>query len=168
MSRMPCSPSAPTLSQALYVCQRMNRSAQCSGVEDLSLTHLLFISCISFVLVYFAGHAKARLVQMLPHGTRVCLTATLLDGLVLALVAFHHSMNYRSAVLHGEVEEIDDDTDGGEDGERWEAARQVVEKVLPGRWDDARQPTKAEMKATGFIKVRVLTARWVRGKGKPS
>lgn len=128
--------------------------------RDLSIINTFPLHRCFFLLAVL-GHAKARLIQMLPHGTRVCLTATLLDGLVLSLVAFHHSMNYRSAVLHGEVEEIDDGSgsDGGLDGERWEAGKQVVEKVLPGRWEDARQPTKAEMKATGFVKVKILSAR---------
>ncbi len=109
------------------------------------------------------GHAKARLVSLLPPTTRVCLTASILDGLVLALVAFHHSMNYRAAVLHGEVVPFDENGDATpvEEEGKWEAAKQVVEKVLDGRWEACRQPTDAEMKSTGFIKVKVLSARLV-------
>ncbi len=116
----------------------------------------------SDVYVYIHGHAKARLVQLLPPTTRVCLTASILDGLVLALVAFHHSMNYRSAVLHGEVVPFDDEEGSQkEEDEKWEAGKEIVEKVLKGRWEASRQPTKAEMKSTGFIKIKVLSARSV-------
>ena len=70
-------------------------------------------------------------------------------------------MNYRSAVLHGEVVPFDVDGDATpvEEEGKWEAAKQVVEKVLKGRWDECRQPTNSEMKSTGFIKVKILSAR---------
>lgn len=138
-----------------------------SGIETSDLEASGEEETGSTSYIYLHGHAKSRLIRLLPHGTHVCLTATILDGLVLALVAFHHSMNYRSAVVHGVVEEIDEEEEEeegseggkGEQGETWRAAKEIVEKIVPGRWDACRKPTKAEMKSTGFVKIRVISAR---------
>ncbi|CAK9781129.1 unnamed protein product [Cutaneotrichosporon oleaginosum] len=121
--------------------------------------------------VYLHGHHRARLVRLLPPETRVCITATLLDGIVLALSAFNSSINHRSAVLHGEVVEFGmRDTDGAEQwnaGERWDAARAIVESVLPGRWDGCRAPSQAEMATTGFVKVKIHSASAKIRSGEP-
>ena len=77
----------------------------------------------------------------------MCLTVTLLDGLVLARSAFHHSMNYRSVVILGQGREI-------EDPERKDRAlRAIVEHIVPGRSDDARGPSRKELKATEVIEL---------------
>lgn len=110
--------------------------------------------------LYLHGHHRARLVRLLPPETRVCITATLLDGIVLALSAFNSSINHRSAVLHGEVVEL------GE-GETHEAARAIVESVVPGRWDGCRPPSQAEMATTGFVKVSVHSASAKVRSGEP-
>lgn len=75
-----------------------------------------------------------------------CISVTLLDGLVLARSVLHHSMNYRSVVLFGQGEEITDRD------EKFEAMRVIVEQIIPGRWEDARLPSDAEVEATLVIK----------------
>jgi hypothetical protein len=84
---------------------------------------------------------------MLRHassGFRVCATVTLLDGLVLAKSVFNHSINYRSAVVLGEAQLVEGD-------EKRDALRAFTEHVAPGRWDEARQPTDKELKATWIL-----------------
>ncbi len=82
----------------------------------------------------------------------MCLTVTLLDGLVLARSAFHHSMNYRSVVLLGQAREITDP----EHKDR--ALRQIVEHIVPGRSDEARGPSPKELKATEVIELTIHEA----------
>jgi nitroimidazol reductase NimA-like FMN-containing flavoprotein (pyridoxamine 5'-phosphate oxidase superfamily) len=122
--------------------------------------------------IYLHGYRRARLVRLLPPETRVCITATLLDGLALALSAFSSSINHRSAILHGEVVAFDGEDDDTEEKQKvydakYEAGRQIVEKVMPGRWDHARQPSKAEMATTGFLKIRVLSGSAKCRAGQP-
>lgn len=75
-----------------------------------------------------------------------CISVTLLDGLVLARSVLHHSMNYRSVVLFGQGEEIT------ERDVKFTAMRSIVEQIIPGRWEDARQPNEAEVEATLVIR----------------
>lgn len=79
----------------------------------------------------------------------ICLTASLIDGLVLARAAVHHSVNYRSAVVFGRPEPVE----GSADKER--ALRAFTEKLIPGRWADVRAPTAQELKATGVLRLRL-------------
>ncbi len=81
--------------------------------------------------------------------TEICLTATLLDGLVLARSAVHHSVNYRSVVVFGQAERID-----SPDGKS-AALEAFTEKLVPGRWGDARLPTAQELKATAVLRMRL-------------
>jgi len=92
------------------------------------------------------GAAASRMLRVASESVPLCVTVTLLDGLVLARSAFHHSVNYRSVVLLGAATEI-----AGSD-EKMEAMRLLVEHVCAGRWNDARRPNAAEFDAT-----RVLT-----------
>lgn len=92
--------------------------------------------------LYLHGSALSRMLQTLAQGIEVCVTVTLLDGLVLARSAFHHSMNYRSAVLFGKARLIESEE------EKLQALRVISEHILPGRWDDVRQPRANELKAT--------------------
>lgn len=85
-------------------------------------------------------------------GADVCLSATLIDGLVLARSAFHHSMNYRSVVIFSKAEKVEDT------GEQYRALEAFTEKVQPGRWADIRKPDSGEWKATMVIKFRILEA----------
>jgi len=77
----------------------------------------------------------------------VCLTATLIDGLVLARSAAHHSVNYRSVVVFGRPEPVEDVS------EKRQVLRLFTEKLIPGRWDDVRSPTAQELKATGVLRL---------------
>ena len=79
-------------------------------------------------------------------------TVTLLDGLVLARSAFHHSMNYRSVVILATGERVDDDD------ERMAAMRALVERLAPGRWAEIRQPNEQELKATSILRVPLAEA----------
>ena len=83
----------------------------------------------------------------LSSGLPVCITVTLIDGLVLARSVFNHSMNYRSIVALGVAVAIDDP------GEKLRALEAFTEKMLPGRWNDARQPNEKELKATSILKL---------------
>ena len=96
-------------------------------------------------LVYFHGSAASRMLRAIDGGIDVCLTVTLLDGLVLARSAFHHSMNYRSVVVLGKARLVTDN------GEKTEALRRFTNHVVPGRWDEVRQPTDQELKATSVL-----------------
>ncbi len=93
-------------------------------------------------VLYLHGSPASRMLRGLAGGIDVSVTVTLLDGLVLARSVFSHSMNYRSVVIAGTATEVtDSDTKLG-------AMRSLVEHVLPGRWDEARQPSAKEMRTT--------------------
>jgi nitroimidazol reductase NimA-like FMN-containing flavoprotein (pyridoxamine 5'-phosphate oxidase superfamily) len=97
--------------------------------------------------VYFHGSAASRMLRSVSSGLNVCLTVTLADGLVLARSVFNHSMNYRSVVVLGNAVTVE------EPGEKFEALRAFTEKILPGRWNDARRPNERELKATSILKL---------------
>jgi hypothetical protein len=80
-------------------------------------------------------------------GQTACVSVTLVDGLVLARSAFHHSVNYRSVVLYGEGEEVRDA------GAKLQAMERLVEHIVPGRWAEARQPSEQEMNATLIVRL---------------
>ncbi len=92
--------------------------------------------------IYLHGSAASRMLRNLDQGIDVCVTVTLVDGLVLARSVFHHSMNYRSVVILGNARLV---TDGNE---KIDALRHFTNHVVPGRWDEARQPNEQELKAT--------------------
>src|SRR5215831_16644074 len=96
-------------------------------------------------VLYIHGSAASRLLRELANGIPVCVTVTLLDGLVLARSAFHHSMNYRSVVLLGTARPVTGEA------ERLAALEAIVEHVLRGRWADVRWPTEQELKATAVL-----------------
>ena len=95
--------------------------------------------------LYLHGSSGSRTLRALKAGVDVCVTTTLLDGLVLARSVYHHSMNYRAAVVLGIAREVTDAD------EKLHAMKCLVEHVLPGRWGDARQPNEGELKATMII-----------------
>jgi uncharacterized protein len=97
--------------------------------------------------IYFHGSAASRTLRGLSGGLPVCITVTLIDGLVLARSVFNHSMNYRSVVALGNATLIEDSA------EKLEALKAFSEKILPGRWADARQPNEKELKATSILKL---------------
>jgi nitroimidazol reductase NimA-like FMN-containing flavoprotein (pyridoxamine 5'-phosphate oxidase superfamily) len=99
--------------------------------------------------IYVHGSPLSRLLGAAAAGVPVCLTVTLLDGLVLARSAFKHSVNYRSVVVLGDGYEIEDP-----DHKR-EALRKIVDQVLRGRSEDVRGPSKGELKATEVVAIAV-------------
>jgi nitroimidazol reductase NimA-like FMN-containing flavoprotein (pyridoxamine 5'-phosphate oxidase superfamily) len=101
--------------------------------------------------IYVHGSSKSRMLSALTDGRPLCLVVTHIDGLVLARSAFHHSMNYRSAIIYGHAHEVD-----GE--EKREALRIVSEQILPGRWDEVRPPNDIEMKATTVLAIEIDSA----------
>jgi uncharacterized protein len=99
--------------------------------------------------IYFHGSAASRMLRGAAGGLPVCITVTLTDGLVLARSVFNHSMNYRSVVALGTATVI------GDPAEKVAALRAFTEKLIPGRWEDARQPNEKELKATSILKLPV-------------
>jgi len=97
--------------------------------------------------IYFHGSAASRMLRGVGAGWNVCVTVTLADGLVLARSVFNHSMNYRSVVALGSAVIVD------EPSEKLEALRAFTERILPGRWNDARQPNDKELKATSILRL---------------
>lgn len=102
--------------------------------------------------LYIHGSAASRMLRNLQNGVDVCVTVTLLDGLVLARSAFHHSMNYRSVVILGKAVLIDDSE------EKLQVLRGISENIVRGRWDDVRQPNQQELKATSVLKLPIQEA----------
>ncbi len=91
--------------------------------------------------VYVHGSSASRTVRALAAGVPMCLTVTLLDGLVLARSAVHHSVNYRSVVVLGQATPIEDSA------EKMAAIEAFTERLIPGRWEEVRPPTAKELKA---------------------
>jgi nitroimidazol reductase NimA-like FMN-containing flavoprotein (pyridoxamine 5'-phosphate oxidase superfamily) len=100
-------------------------------------------------ILYVHGSAASRMLRNLDQGIPVCITVTLLDGLVLARSIFNHSMNYRSVVVLGTATLVDDPA------EKLAALRRLSEHILPGRWADSRQPNERELKATFALRVPI-------------
>jgi len=99
--------------------------------------------------LYIHGSAASRMLRQMKEGIPVCVTVTLLDGLVLARSVFNHSMNYRSVVILGKAALVDDPA------EKLEALRLLSEHIIPGRWDDARQPNERELKQTSVLRIPI-------------
>ncbi|MEZ4862174.1 MAG: pyridoxamine 5'-phosphate oxidase family protein [Caldilineaceae bacterium] len=97
------------------------------------------------------GSSASRMLQHALTGASLCITMTLIDGLVLARSAFHHSVNYRSAVLFGCARPIPE-------SEKIEALKHFTERLVPERWDDVRAPTAQELKGTTIVAVPIDTA----------
>ena len=102
-------------------------------------------------VLYVHGSSKSRMLAALADGRPLCMVVTIIDALVLARSAFHHSMNYRSVVIYGQAHEIEGD-------EKMEALRIVSDQILPGRWDEVRLPTDIEMKATTVLAIEIDSA----------
>src|SRR5207253_7956829 len=99
--------------------------------------------------LYIHGSAASRMLRNLDQGIAVCVTVTLLDGLVLARSIFNHSMNYRSVVVLGTAVAVEDSA------EKLEALRAPSDHILPGRWDQARQPNERELRATLVMRLPI-------------
>jgi uncharacterized protein len=97
--------------------------------------------------IYFHGSAASRMLRSVSDGIPVCITVTVIDGFVLARSVFNHSMNYRSVVALGKANLVDALE------EKLEALRAFTEKIIPGRWSDARRPNEKELKATSVLRL---------------
>lgn len=102
--------------------------------------------------LYLHGSAASRMLHELDTGVPACVNVTLVDGLVLARSAFHHSMNYRSVVAFGIARKIQDAA------QKTHALRVISEHVVPGRWQDVRPPTEKELKATAVLEFAIEEA----------
>ena len=99
--------------------------------------------------LYIHGSAASRMLRNLDRGVSVCLTVTLLDGLVLARSIFNHSMNYRSVVVLGTAVAVEDAK------EKLGALKSLSDHILPGRWAGSRQPNEKELKATLVMRLPI-------------
>ena len=113
--------------------------------------------------LYIHGHASSRLMKLPtpesdlmgdhPEGLPVCVAATILDGIKLALTPFNHSCNYRSAVLHGYANIVTDQAE-----KHW-AMHLITEDLIPNRWNNSRiPPTRAELQSTSVLRINVVSA----------
>jgi uncharacterized protein len=154
--------AAPPPSERVRVRRKRERASYDRGVIDAILDEAL-IAHLGIVdeagqpfviptlharrgdVVYCHGSSVSRTLRALAAGAPACLTVSLLDGLVLARSAMHHSANYRSAMLIGQATIVEDPA------EKQAALRAVVEHIVPGRWDDVRAPTENELKATSVL-----------------
>ncbi len=100
-------------------------------------------------LIYIHGAPASRMLQTAGGAPEVCLTVTLLDGLVMARSAFNHSMNYRSVMVLGKAETVTDPA------EKMVAFQALLDHVCRGRWEDIRQPSEKELKATLVLRLRL-------------
>ncbi len=102
--------------------------------------------------LYLHGSAASRMLRELDSGIPCCVNVTLVDALVLARSAFHHSMNYRSVVAFGTARKINDPE------HKTEALRVISEHVIRGRWDEVRVPSEKELKATAVLEFTIEEA----------
>ncbi len=101
--------------------------------------------------LFVHGSSASRALRRAGSGAAVCVTVTILDGLVLAKSVFNHSINYRSAIVFGTARVVPDD-------EKLEALHSLTNQLVPGRWDEARQPTVQELKATWILALPIEEA----------
>jgi nitroimidazol reductase NimA-like FMN-containing flavoprotein (pyridoxamine 5'-phosphate oxidase superfamily) len=111
--------------------------------------------------IYLHGARKSRVVRLLEQTGRICINVTLIDGIVLARSAFNSSMNYRSVTVFGSARLVDD-TEG-----KLHGMRVISEHLMPGRWDELREPLDREIKMTGVIAVDIESASAKISSGMP-
>jgi nitroimidazol reductase NimA-like FMN-containing flavoprotein (pyridoxamine 5'-phosphate oxidase superfamily) len=142
-------------------------------LEEGFLCHLAFVDHDTPVVIptlyarldgdlYLHGSAASRALRRSAASTEVCLSVTLVDGLVLARSAFHHSINYRSVVVFGNTEPVESDR------ERLKALQAFMEKLVPGRSNDVRPPSAQELKGTAIVRVRISEATAKTRQGPPT
>jgi len=102
--------------------------------------------------LYVHGSAASRMLHTAAEGIPLCVTVTHIDGLILARSAFHHSINYRSAVILGTATEIEDDD------EKTRVLQALVDHVVPERWQQARRPYPKELAATSVLGMQITEA----------
>ncbi len=140
-----------------------DRAAINAVLDEALICHIGFVTDSGPVVIptihardgetlYLHGSPASRMLRTVKREIDVCVTVTLLDGLVLARSAFHHSMNYRSVIVFGVATEVN------EPDTKLTAMRVLVEHVMPGRWDDARQPNPKEISGTTVLAVPLTEA----------
>ncbi len=102
--------------------------------------------------LFIHGSAASRMMRAMAWEKEVCVTVTLVDGLVLARSAFHHSMNYRSVVIFGKAKVV------GDEAEKFNALKAFTEHIVPNRWTEIRPPTANELKATTVLSLPITEA----------
>ncbi|HVO75115.1 MAG TPA: pyridoxamine 5'-phosphate oxidase family protein [Ignavibacteriaceae bacterium] len=102
--------------------------------------------------IYFHGARGSRIFKTLKTGAEICVTISILDGIVLARSAFNHTINYRSVVIFGKAHELNSP------GEKTDALKIITEHIIPGRWDDVRKPTEKELHATSLFSLKINEA----------
>jgi nitroimidazol reductase NimA-like FMN-containing flavoprotein (pyridoxamine 5'-phosphate oxidase superfamily) len=112
--------------------------------------------------VYIHGAVASRMLQNLEKGIPISITVTLVDGLVLARSAFHHSMNYRSVMLFGTAHLVEDEK------EKNDALFAISENIIPNRWDEVREPNEKELKITSVLGLEIEQASAKIRTGDPS
>jgi len=152
------------------------------GSHDLQTIHAIldkeFICHVGFVLdgqpyviptcygrcennIYIHGATAGRMFSNLEKGFDICVTVTLVDGLVLARSAFNHSVNYRSVVIFGKAILITDEE------EKMKALEKFTEHAVPGRWKETRPPTPNELKMTSVLAISLEEASAKIRQGPP-
>ena len=111
--------------------------------------------------IFIHGALASRLLKHLATGAPVCLTFTVLDGLVMARSMFEHSVNYRSAVVFGHGQALE------QESEKFEALKAISNHLYPGRWEDARQPDPKELHATQVVAIQIDSASVKARSGPP-
>jgi nitroimidazol reductase NimA-like FMN-containing flavoprotein (pyridoxamine 5'-phosphate oxidase superfamily) len=111
--------------------------------------------------LYLHGSRASRMLRALAAGAPACVTVTIVDGVVLARSAFHHSMNYRSAVVLGVARAVEDEA------ERLRALEAVSEHAVPGRWAEVRPPSAKELAQTAVVALPISAASAKVRRGPP-
>ena len=111
--------------------------------------------------VLIHGSAASRMMRVLGDGIDVCVTVTLVDGFVLSRSAFHHSMNYRSVVMLGRARLLESAA------EKMAALQAFTNHIVPGRWEEVRQPSEQELKATTVLELPLAEVSAKVRKGPP-
>jgi len=117
------------------------------AVTVIPMLHARLDDCL-----IFHGARSSRLMKYLASGEPLSISFAITDGLVLAKSLFHHSMNYRSAVVFGTGKSVEGETEINN------ALKAISDKIMPGRWEDARQPNDKELSATEVVKVKIKSA----------
>jgi hypothetical protein len=112
--------------------------------------------------IFVHGSAASRMIRAIEGGCAVCVTVTLVDGLVLARSAFHHSINYRSVVILGRARLVSDVS------EKTEALRCFTNHVVENRWEEVRKPTAQELKATTVVAISLAESSAKTRSGPPN
>jgi len=138
-----------------------DRTAVFQILDEAFICHVGFIADSKPVVIptsygrigddlYIHGSAASRMLRSLEQGIDVCVSVTLIDGLVLARSAFHHSINYRSVVIFGNATVVNNPE------EKMSALRAFTDHVVSGRWADVRPPDEGELRATLVLKVPLV------------